>query len=103
MWNCLSISNLRAFFQTSNIAFIFLTVDVLMTIMERVCQALDKNSKTWDISKSFDRVWHTGLLHKFFELIQSLLSNHKTNIILTATLVDTLGDTCIRINVLFYF
>ena len=46
---------------------------------------------TLDISKSFDRVWHAGLLHKpkscgisgqIFDLISSFLNNKKLQVVL---------------------
>lgn len=40
------------------------TTNVLMAITERVSQVLAKNSEALNISKSFDMVWHAGLLFK---------------------------------------
>ena len=42
--------------------------DQLTFLYNTFCQALDASKEVWvvfgDISKAFDRVWHTGLLHK---------------------------------------
>ena len=71
------------------------TADLLTVITERVNRALDKQGETrlvaLDISKAFDRVWHSGLLHKLrsygisgkiFEFIDSFLSDRKLKVVL---------------------
>lgn len=39
-----------------------------MVISDKVCQALNKYDGAWtvalDITKVFDRIWYSGLLHK---------------------------------------
>ena len=62
---------------------------------DRIAGAFNKSGATQpaalDISKSFDRVWHAGLLHKpkswgisgqIFDLISSFLSNRKLQVVL---------------------
>ena len=64
------------------------TTDLLTVVSDRIARAFNRSGATravaLDISKSFDRVWHAGLLHKFksygisgqiFGLISSFLSN----------------------------
>ena len=47
------------------------TVD-LLTVADRIARAFNKSWATrvvaLDISKSFDRIWHAGLLHKLKSL-----------------------------------
>ena len=65
-----------------------LTADLLTVVSDRIARAFNKSWATrvvaLDISKAFDRVCHTGLLHKqksygissqIFGLISSFLSN----------------------------
>ena len=44
------------------------TADLLTVVSDRVARAFNRSGATGavalDISKTFDRVWHTGLLHK---------------------------------------
>ena len=44
------------------------TVDLLIVLTERIVRSLNSSGATQavslDISKAFDRVWHSGLLHK---------------------------------------
>ena len=62
---------------------------------DRIARAFNRSGTTravaLDISKAFDRVWHTGLLHKFksygisvqiFGLISSFLSNRQLRVVL---------------------
>ena len=64
------------------------TEDLLTVVSDRIPRAFNRSGATQaialDISKVFDRVWHTGLLHKvrcygrlgqIFGLISSFLSN----------------------------
>ena len=56
------------------------TADLLTVISDRIARAFNRCGATQavalDISKAFDRVWHTGLLHKlkFLELQVSYLA-----------------------------
>ena len=44
------------------------TADLLPVVSDRIARAFNRSGATQgvahDISKSFDRVWHAGLLHK---------------------------------------
>ena len=44
------------------------TADLLVVVSDRIARAFNRSQATWavarDISKSFDRVWDAGLLHK---------------------------------------
>ena len=44
------------------------TVDLLTIVSDRIARAFNRSRATraviLDISKTFDRVWHAGLLHK---------------------------------------
>ena len=64
------------------------TADLLRVVSDRIARAFNRSGATravaLDISKTFDRVWHAGLLHKLksygisdqiFGLISSFLSN----------------------------
>ena len=64
------------------------TADFLTVVSDRTARAFNRSGATravaLDISKTFDRVWHAGLLHKLksygissqiFGLISSFLSN----------------------------
>ena len=64
--------------------------DLLIIVSDRIARAFNRSGPTQavalDISKSFDRVWHAGLLHKLnsyrisgqmFGLISCLLSNRQ--------------------------
>ena len=64
------------------------TADLLTVAYDRIARAFNRSGATravaLDISKGFDRVWHTGLLHKLksygvsgqiFSRISSFLSN----------------------------
>ena len=66
------------------------TPDLLTVVSDRIARAFNKSGATGavapDISKAFDRVWHTGLLHKLksdgvsgqiFGLISSFFSNRR--------------------------
>ena len=73
------------------------TVDLLTVVSDRIARAFSRSGATravaLDISKAFDRVWHAGLLHKFFTrshgisgqifgLISSFLSNRRLRVVL---------------------
>ena len=71
------------------------TADLLSVVSDRIARAFNRSGATeavtLDISKAFDRVWHTGLLHKLksyvisgqiFGLISSFLSNRRLRVIL---------------------
>ena len=64
------------------------TADLLTVVSDRITRAFNKSgairAMAHDISKAFERVWHTGLLHKLksygissqiFGLISSFVSN----------------------------
>ena len=71
------------------------TADLLTVVSDRIARAFNRSGATravaLDISKAFDRVWHTGLLHKrkshgisgqIFGLISSFLSNRQLQVVL---------------------
>ena len=71
------------------------TADLLTVVSDRIARAFNRCGATravaLDISKSFDRVWHAGLLHKLksygisgqiFGLISSFLSNKQLRVVL---------------------
>ena len=71
------------------------TVDLLPVVSDRVARAFNKSGATravaLDISKSFDRVSHAGILHKrksygisgqIFDLISSFVSNRRLRVVL---------------------
>ena len=70
------------------------TADLLTVVTERVYRALDRCGEAraiaLDISKAFDKVWHTGLLHKLasygisgkvWAIIKSFLQNWKLKVL----------------------
>ena len=71
------------------------TADLLTVVSDRIARAFNRSGATravaLDIFKAFDRVWHTGLLHKLnssgisgqiFGLIFSFLSNRQLWVVL---------------------
>ena len=71
------------------------TADLLAVVSDRIARAFNRSGATravaLDISKTFDRVWHAGLLHKLmsygisgqiFGLISSLLNNRRLRVVL---------------------
>ena len=71
------------------------TADLLTVVSDRIARAFTRSRATravaLDISKTFDRVWHAGLLHKLssygisgqiFGLISSFLSNRQLRVVL---------------------
>ena len=71
------------------------TADLLTVVSDKIARAFHRSGATralaLDISKAFDRVWHTGLLHKLksygiagqiFGLISSFLSNRGLRVVL---------------------
>ena len=71
------------------------TADLLTVVSDRIARAFNRPGATravaLDISKAFDRVWHTVLLHKLtsygisgqtFDLISSFLSNRRLRVVL---------------------
>ena len=71
------------------------TADLLTLVSDRIARAFNRSGATravaLDISKTFDRVWHAGLLHKLksygtsgqiFGLISSFLSNRRLQVVL---------------------
>ena len=71
------------------------TADLLTVVSDRIARAFNRSGTTravaLDISKDFDRVWHTGLLHKLksygtsgqiFGLISSFLSDMWLRVVL---------------------
>ena len=71
------------------------TADLLTVVSDRIARAFNRSGATravaLDISKTFDRVWHAGLLHKLksygisgqiFSLISSFLSNRRLRVVL---------------------
>ena len=74
------------------------TADLLTVVSDKITRAFNRSGATravaLDISKTFDRVWHAGLLHKLksygisgqiFGLISSLLSNRLLRVVLVGT------------------
>ena len=68
---------------------------IFSVVSDRIARAFNSSGATravaLDISKAFDRVWHTGLLHKLksygisgqiFGLISSFLSNRRLRVVL---------------------
>ena len=71
------------------------TADLLIVVSNRITRAFNRFGATRavaiDISQTFDRVWHAGLLHKLksygisrqiFSLISSFLSNNQLRVFL---------------------
>ena len=71
------------------------TADLLTVVSDRIARAFNKSGLTeavaLDISKTFDRVWHAGVLHRLksygisgqlFGLISSFLSNRRLRVVL---------------------
>ena len=71
------------------------TADLLTVVTDRIARAFNRSGATravaLDISKAFDRVWHTDLLHKLksyeisgqiFGLMSSFLSNKRLWVVL---------------------
>ena len=71
------------------------TADLLAVVFDRIARAFNRSGAAralaLDISKTFDRVWHAGLLHKFksygisgqiFGLMSSFLSNRQLRVVL---------------------
>ena len=71
------------------------TADLLAVVSDRIARAFNRSGNTQDlaldISKAFDSVWYTGLLHKLksygisgqiFGLISSFLSNRQLQVVL---------------------
>ena len=71
------------------------TVDLFTVVSDRIARAFYRSRATravaLDIAKAFDRVWHSGLLHKLkfyqiscqiFVLISSFLSNRRLRVVL---------------------
>ena len=71
------------------------TADLLRVVSDRIVWAFNKSGNNQavalDIFKAFDRVWHSGLLHKvnsygisgqMFGLISSFLSNRRFQVVL---------------------
>ena len=71
------------------------TADLLTVVSDRIARAFNRSVATravvFDISKTFDRVWHAGLLHKrrsygilgqIFGLTSSFLSNRRLRVVL---------------------
>ena len=72
-----------------------LAADLLTVVSDRIARAFNRSGATravvLDISKTFDRVWHAGLLHKLksygisgqvFRLICSFFSNRQLRVVL---------------------
>ena len=72
-----------------------LTADILTVVSDRTAGAFNRSEATqavtFDISKTFGRVWHAGLLRKLkshgisgqiFDLISSFLSNRRLRVVL---------------------
>ena len=70
------------------------TVDLLTVVSDRIARAFNSSGATravaLDISKTFDMVWHAGLLHKLkfygisgqiFGVISSFLSNRRLQLV----------------------
>ena len=71
------------------------TADLLTVVSDRIARVFNRSGATravaLDIFKTFDRVWHVGLLHKLksygisgqiFSLISSFLSNRWLQVVL---------------------
>ena len=71
------------------------TTDLLTVLSDRIARAFNRSGATRamvvDISKAFDRIWHTGVLHKLksyessghiFNFISSFLSNKWFQVVL---------------------
>ena len=71
------------------------TADLLTVVSDRIARAFNKSGATQtvalDITKTFGRIWHAGLLHKLkshgisgqiFGLISSSLSNRWLRVVL---------------------
>ena len=74
------------------------TADLVTVVSDRIARAFNRSGATaavaLDISKAFDRVWHTGLRHKLklygisgqiFGLISSFLCNRQLWVVLDGT------------------
>ena len=75
-----------------------MVLGLLTVVSDRIARAFNRSGATravaLDISKTFDRVWHAGLLHKLrsyglsgqlFGLISSFLSNRHLRVVLDGT------------------
>ena len=87
---CGIFSNFQYGFRSSQ-----LTTDLLTVVSDRIARAFNKSGSiqavALDISKTFDRVWHAGLLHKLKShviqgqisgLNSSFLSNRQLEVVL---------------------
>ena len=63
----------------------------MTVVTDRIARAFNRSGATLDISKAFDRIWFTGLLHKLkpyaslgqiFCLISSFFSNRRLRVVL---------------------
>ena len=88
--NCGLFSDFQYGFRSSRSA-----ADLLTVVSDRIARAFNRSGATravaLDICKTFDRVWHAGLLHKLksyglsgqiFSLISSFLSNRRLRVVL---------------------
>ena len=77
------------------------TTNQLLHTYHTFCNAVDSSKEVWavfcDISKAFDRVWHTGLLHKLSGIgcsdkitswFSSYLSCRKQRVVLSGQVLD---------------
>ena len=68
-----------------------LSADLVIVVSDKIARAFNRSRATQvvalDISKAFERVWHSGLLHygssgQIFGLISSFLSNRQLQVVL---------------------
>ena len=91
------------------------TADLLTVVFDRIARHFNKSGATravvLDISKTFDKVWHAGLIHKLkssgisdqvFCFISSFLSNIRLGWFFMGSLHKNIQLTHYRLVLLFY-